>query len=172
MKSSRFKVQSSKFGRQSAAVGSLLLLVLTAYCFCQLPTVSAHEGEDHSAESKTKTTQTGKSAITVARAERNVQTEAGSFNLVFERVPSDPRTGETSQFALRAAEKVEGGFGGGEPLPIEGATVTASVTTAAGESVASNLPMQAEGELYRGSYAFNQAGNFKIVFTATTADNR
>jgi multidrug efflux pump subunit AcrA (membrane-fusion protein) len=174
MKSSRFKVQGLSFSRQSAvAVGSLLLLVFAAYCFCQLPTVSAHEGEDHSADKKTQTAaQTGKSAITIARAERNVQTDAGNFNLVFERVPSDPRTGETTQFAVRAAEKVEGGFGGGEPAPIEDAAVVANVTTADGQSVAGNLPLKFEGGFYRGSYTFTNAGNFKIAFAVTTADNR
>jgi hypothetical protein len=151
------------------AIRLILFLSLTVYCSAL--TVAAHDGEDHSKE-KTTTAQTGKTAITLARAERNIQTEAGEFNLFFERGPSDPRTGETMQFALRLAEKVEGGFGGGGPVPIENAVVTASITTADGKAVASNIPMKADGGVYRGSYTFNQAGNFKIVFAAATADNR
>ncbi len=174
MKSSRFKVQGLKFGRQSAvAFGSLLWLALFAYFL--LPNVARAGGGDdhsHSGETANQTTATAKSAITIARAERNVQTDAGNFNLVFERVPSDPRTGETTQFAVRAAEKVEGGFGGGEPAPIEDAAVVANVTTADGQSVAGNLPLKFEGGFYRGSYTFTNAGNFKIAFAVTTADNR
>jgi len=165
MESSKFKVQSLR-----SVVRIFLLLLLTAHC--SLLTVSAHEGEDHSKE-KTQTTATnGKSAITIARAERNLQIDVGQFNIRLERVPSDPRTGETSEFGMRVAEKVEGGFGAGEPIAIEDATVTANITTADGGQVAENLPTKFEKGFYRGSYAFSNAGNFKIVFNVTTSDKR
>ena len=150
-----------------------MLLLLTAHC--SLLTVYAHEGEDHGAE-KTTATQTsaatGKSAITIARAERNLQNDAGQFNVRLERVPADLRTSEISQFAVRFAEKVEGGFGAGEPVAIEDAVITANITTADGAKVAENLPMKFERGFYRGTYAFSNAGNFKIVFNAATSDQR
>ncbi len=181
MKSSKFKVQSSKFDRQLAvAVGSRFLFVgvvialITAYCFCLLPSVTrAHEGEDHGDEkTQTAAQPTGKGAVTIAHAERNLQTDAGQFNVRLERVPSDPRTGETSQFAVLLAEKVEGGFGAGEPVAIEDATVMANIKTADGGRVAENLPTKFEKDFYRGSYTFASAGNFKIVFNVTTSDKR
>ncbi len=172
MKSSKFKVQSSKsvVGGRWSVVRIFLLLLLTAHCL--LLTVSAHEGEDHSKEKTQTTAPTGKSAITIARAERNLQTDAGQFSVRLERVPADPRTGETSQFAVRVAEKVEGGFGGGEPVAIEDAIVSANITTADGANVAENLPTKFEGGFYRGSCAFSNAGNFKLVFNVATSDKR
>ena len=169
MKSSRFKVQGLRLVI-SKAVASLLLL-LTAHC--SLLTAFAHEGEDHSKDKpQTTTATTEKSAVTIARAERNVQTDGGQFNVRLERVPADVRNGETAQFALRIAEKVEGGFGGGEPLPLEDANVSADITTADGQSVASNLPLKIENGFYRGSHNFSNNGNFKIVFNAVTSDKR
>ncbi len=176
MQSSKFKVQSSKFVRKLAeAVGSRLLLVVAAYCFCLLPTVAlAHDGEDHTADKKTETT-TGATGVKIASvtAERNVQTDAGQFNVQLTRTPSDPRTGETVQFVVRLAEKVEGGFGGGEPAPLENAQVTAKITTAGGGSVAENLAAQHEGgNAYRLAYTFEDAGDYKVVFNLATGDNR
>ena len=101
-----------------------------------------------------------------------MQTDGGQFNVRLERVPADVRNGETAQFALRIAEKVEGGFGGGEPLPLEDANVSADITTADGQSVASNLPLKIENGFYRGSHNFSNNGNFKIVFNAVTSDKR
>ena len=138
--------------------------------------VFAHGGEDHGDEKPATTTAPagGAGAITIARAERNVQSDAGQFNVRLERVPADVRTGETEQFAVRLAEKVEGGFGGGEgTVGLEDATVTANITTAGGGgSVAENLPLKFESGFYRGSHAFASAGNYKIVFNATTSDKR
>ena len=106
-------------------------------------------------------------------AERNITGESGNFNFVLKRSPGDPRTSETEQFLLKIAEKVEGGFGGGEPLPVENATVTANITEANGTVIRENLPVSAEaGGFYRTSYEFGGAGDYKIVFNATTADNR
>jgi len=180
MKSSKFKVQSSKpmvgGAKRWSAVGFLLIAVLFAAYGLPLITVQAHGGEDHGDEKKTTaaaTQPTGTSTVTIARAERNIQTDAGQFNARLERVPADPRSGENSQFAVRLAEKVEGGFGsGGEPVAIEDATVTANVTNADGGNVAENLPLKFEKGFYRGSYTFANAGNFKIVFNAATSDKR
>ncbi len=160
----------SMFGKIKAS--ALLILPVAAYCL--IFTVYAHEGEDHSADKKTQTVATTNvsSAVSVARAERNLHTEVGQFNVRLERVPADPRSGEISLFAVRIAEKVEGGFGAGEPVAIEDAIISANITTAEGGTVAENLPTKFENGFYRGSYAFADAGNFKIVFNATTSDKR
>jgi hypothetical protein len=139
-------------------------------------TVSAHEGEDHSADKKTETktaAATGREESASVTAERNVQTDAGQFNVLLTRTPSDPRTGETVQFVVRLAEKVEGGFGGGEPAPLEDANVSANVTGSGGGNVAENLQAKHEGgSAYRVVYAFDGAGDYKVVFNVATGDNR
>ena len=147
----------------------ILLLLLTANC--SLLTVQAHGGEDHG-EKKTTGAAGAKTAATVARAERNLQTESGQFNARLERSPADPRTGELVQIALKLAEKVEGGFGGSDPLALEDAIVSLNVTTADGLTVADNLPVTFEKGFYRVDYTFNRVGNFKIVFDVNTADKR
>lgn len=145
-------------------------LLLTAHFL--LLTVSAHEGEDHSNDSKTTAT-TNAPKVSIVAAERNLQTDAGQFNVVLRRVPADPQTGETVQFLVRFAEKVEGGFGGGEPLPIDKATVTANITQSNGTIVSENLTTHAETKgNYRAEYVFSSAGDYKIVFNIATADNR
>ncbi len=171
MKSSKFKVQSSRSVIREVAV--LLILLLTAHS--SLLTIFAHEGEDHSKDKPQTTTTTAtteKSAVTITRAERNVQTDSGQFNIRLERVPADVRTGETAQFAVRIAEKVEGGFGSSEPLPLEDANVSADITTADGQTITSNLPLKIENGFYRSSETFTNAGNFKLVLNAITADKR
>ena len=141
-------------------------LLLTAY---RLPlTVLAHGGE----ETEAPKTAAVKSDTPIARAERNLQTDAGQFNVVLERVPADPRTGETSQIALKVAEKVEGGFGSNALVAITDASVSASVTNADGQGASGSFPLKPDDGVYRGTYAFNQAGNFKIVFDVKTSDNR
>ncbi len=174
MKSSGFKVQGSKSvvsGRWSA-VRFVLFLLLAGYC--SLLTVSAHGGEDHGEANKTTGTATTatQAAVSVARAERNLQTDAGQFNVRLERSPADPRTGELVQTALRLAEKVEGGFGGGEPVAIEDAAISLNVTTSDGGNIAENLPVIFEKGFYLADYTFNRAGNDKVVFNVTTADKR
>lgn len=113
-------------------------------------------------------------AVSTATAERNVEGESGSFNLVLKRSPGDPRGGETEQFLVRIAEKVEGGFGAsGGTAPLERANVAASVTNSNGSVAAQNLPVTAEaGGNYRTAYAFSGAGDYKIVFNVTTEDGR
>ncbi|HXG84004.1 MAG TPA: efflux RND transporter periplasmic adaptor subunit [Pyrinomonadaceae bacterium] len=114
-----------------------------------------------------------KATVTSVTAERNIQSDAGQFNLKLTRTPSDPRTGETAQFVVRLSEKVEGGFGGGEPAPLENATVTANVVNASGANVAENVSAQHEGgNAYRLAYAFKDAGDYKVIFNVATSDNR
>jgi membrane fusion protein, heavy metal efflux system len=178
--SSKFKVQSLKlvddlqWSAVCRAVLFAVLLILTA-AYRPLTTVSAHEGEDHSKDAKTTaaTPAANAEAVSIVTAERNITGESGEFNLVLKRSPGDPRTGETEQFLLKISEKIEGGFGGGEPLPLENATVSASVLEASGGVVKENLPVEREaGGIYRTSYAFGGAGNYKIVFSVRTEDGR
>ncbi len=134
--------------------------------------VFAHNGVDD--EPKTATVPTGtKPVVTTVTAERNVQNDSGNFNLVLKRSPGDPRGGETEQFVVRIGEKVEGGFGGGGPVLLEKAKVTASIIRADGTVVAENLTVGAEANgNYRTSYSFGSAGDYKIAFNVTTEDNR
>lgn len=146
------------------------VFLLAALC---LPLVAfAHGGVDD--EPKPATAPTGaKPVVTTVTAERNVQNDGGNFNLVLKRSPGDPRGGETEQFVVRIGEKVEGGFGGGGPVPVEKAKVTAKITKADGTVVAENLVVGTEANgNYRTSYSFGSAGDYKIVFIATTEDNR
>lgn len=111
--------------------------------------------------------------VTIVSAERNLTTDAGEFNVILKRSPADPRTGETVQFLVLFAEKVEGGFGGGEPVALEKANVTAKITRADGTVVAENIATKAEANgNYQVAYAFSTAGDYKIFFNVATADNR
>jgi multidrug resistance efflux pump len=135
--------------------------------------VIAQAGGNKSKEKASAATSNGKGAVTVVvRAERTIEGDAGQFTARLERVPSDPRAGETSLFALHIAEKVEGGFGGGRPVAIEDASVSLNVTSADGKNVAENLSAKFEKGFYRTSYAFGENGNYKIVFNVTTSDKR
>lgn len=151
--------------------GAFLILALLASFSLPLGAL-AHGGVDD--EPKPATATTGaKPVITTVSAERNVQNDSGNFNLVLKRSPGDPRGGETEQFLVRIGEKVEGGFGGGGPVLLEKARVTASITKADGGVVAENLTVGAEANgNYRTSYSFGSAGDYKIVFNVTTEDNR
>ncbi len=174
---SNFKKIARSGGRKSS-VGLLLVAAASLLLTFNFPgpTVSAHEGEDHSADKKTTTAApptTASPAVTAVSAERNIQGEAGQFNVVLRRSPADPRSGETAQFLVRLAEKVEGGFGGGDPLLLDNAIVQASVTKADGTAVAANLPVtHVGGGDYRTSYSFSSTGDYKIVFAVTTGDKR
>lgn len=153
----KFQVLSFKFGRL------ILFLLLTAY---SLPIfVLAAENEPK--------TNSSTPAVTVVSAERNLNTDAGQFNIVLRRVPVDPRTGETARFLVRFAEKVEGGFGGGAPVAIEKASVTAKIMQANGTVLVENITAKSEANgNYRVEYAFSSAGDYKIFFNVATADNR
>lgn len=153
MNSSKFKVQSSKLA------GRFFLMLVFL-----LPIFGA-ENEPKSAHST--------AAVTIVSAERNLTTDAGEFNVILKRSPADPRSGEISQFLVRFAEKVAGGFGGGEPILLEKATVTAKITQANGTVVAENIAAKAEANgNYQVTYAFSSSGDYKIVFNVATADNR
>lgn len=172
--SSKFKVQNSKSvvsGRWSV-VRMFLFFLFTIYC--SLFTAWAHGGEDHG-ETKTTATSTAAApaALAVASAERNVESEAGNFNFKLQRLPADSRTGELVQMAVSVAEKVEGGFGAGEPVALEDANVSLTVTTADGsKTIVENVPATFEKGFYRVDYTFSGTGNFKIVFNVATKDNR
>jgi len=145
-------------------------LLLTAYYL--LPAVSAHEGEDHSGDSKTMAPANA-AKVSIVSAERNIKNDSGNFTLVLKRSPGDARTSETEQFLLKITEKVEGGFGNQGAVPLEKATIAASITQANGAKLADNLPVKAEADgNYRTSFTFSSAGDYKIVFNATTEDKR
>jgi hypothetical protein len=95
------------------------LLSLFAFPY-SLFTVSAHEGEDHSADKKLKRSPLLRGRKSPASPpSATYRTDAGQFNVLLTRTPSDPRTGETGQLVVRLAEKVEGGFGGGDLLRLK-----------------------------------------------------
>ncbi|MBA3320579.1 MAG: efflux RND transporter periplasmic adaptor subunit [Pyrinomonadaceae bacterium] len=150
-----------------------LLTLFVALLFAPaLRSVKADEG--HGGGEPKKPAQGAQSAAATARtAERNVQTPQGSFRVRMRQSPTDPRAGEEVQFAVDFSEQVEGGFGGSDPQPIEGATVTARVTSAAGQTVAQNIASHAEGAgSYGVHYEFDDRGDYKVIFDVRTGDNR
>lgn len=154
------KISDFKFQISNLAFGFLLIAV-----FC-LPIFGAENEPQNN-------NQTASAAVTVVSAERNLTTDVGEFNVVLRRSPADPRTGETAQFLVRFAEKVEGGFGGGEPVLLEKANVTAKITQTNGTVIAENIAAKAEaGGNYQVAFAFSSSGDYKIVFNVATADNR
>ena len=168
----KFNVRSSRFiWRRTAAISSLLLLAVAGYWLMPMA-VRAHGGVDDEPKAASAPI-AGQPVISIVTAERNIQNEAGNFNLVLKRSPGDERAGETEQFLIRIAEKVEGGFGGGGPVPLEKATVSAAITHSDGKKVAESLPVKTEANgNYRTSYYFRSAGDYKIVFAVTTEDGR
>jgi multidrug efflux pump subunit AcrA (membrane-fusion protein) len=163
------------FYRVAASPRNRVAMILLLTALCSLLTVQAHEGEDHSADKKTSTTATTAktSVVPSVTAERNINTETGQFNLKLTRAPSDARTGENVQFVIRITEKVEGGFGSGEPLALDNANVTANITTTNGASVAENIAAKHEGgDAYRAAYVFENAGDYKIFFNVKANDGR
>ena len=161
----------SAVGRTGVWAGAFLtfaLVISISWPFA----VQANGDDDHGG--KPATTATGaKSTVTTVTAERNVQNDSGNFNLVLKRSPGDPRVGETGQFVVLPSEKVEGGFGGAGPVPLEKASITAKITGADGTPLADNLKVETEANgNYRTSYRFGSAGDYKIVFNVTTDDKR
>ena len=152
------KISDFKFQISNSASRFFLILVLLLPIF--------------GAENEPKSTNST-AAVTIVSAERNLTTDAGEFNVILKRSPADPRTSETVQFLVRFAEKVTGGFGGGEPVLLEKAIVTAKITQGNGTVIAENIAAKAEaGGNYQIAYAFSSAGDYKIVFNIATADNR
>ncbi|GAC1396363.1 MAG: hypothetical protein NVSMB56_11050 [Pyrinomonadaceae bacterium] len=137
--------------------------------------VTAHEGEDHGEQQQSQSKKSGSATTASIRtAERNVQISDGQFKARLRQSPSDPRTGETAQFAVDLSEQVEGGFSGTDALPLEGANVSARITRAAGSTVVINIPTHSEGTpgSYGVHYAFRDNGEYKIIFDVRTSDNR
>lgn len=134
--------------------------------------VFSHGGAE--TEAPKQTAAPGGPQTSIVSAERNLQTDGGNFNLILLRSPGDARAGEATQFLIKLAEKVEGGFGsGGGMLPLDKAAVTVSVTKADGTQVAEKLPVAAEANgSYRTSYDFGSTGDYKIVINVATDDNR
>ena len=149
----------------------MLLTVVGAMGWLSPMVVRAHGGEDD--EPKPASAPATGQVVPTVTAERNVQNDSGSFTVVLKRSPGDPRSGETEQILIRLTEKVEGGFGDGEPVPLAKAAVVAGVVRADGTKVAENLPVHAESDgFYRTSYAFDSAGDYKVVLNVTTEDGR
>ncbi len=166
------RITSSRLAVRRTKVWTGLLLIFALMASFALPFgVLAHGGVDD--EPKPTAPTGAKPVITTVSAERNIQNESGNFNLVLKRSPGDPRRGETEQFVVRIGEKVEGGFGGGGPVPLEKASVAAKITKADGTVVATNLPIETEaGGNYHTSYSFGSAGDYKIVFDVLADDSR
>jgi len=144
------------------------LTVFTMLLASGLRSVRAHE-ED---EKKPAATAAKSGAAPIRTADRNVQTSEGQFRVHLRQSPVDPRTGEEVQMAADLSEQVEGGFAGGRQS-IEGAKVTARITTAAGQAVTSGLATHAEGPgSYGLHYTFRTGGEYKVVFDVVTSDNR
>jgi len=147
------------------------LMLVAIVCALALGVVLAN-GEDDHGPSASASSAAAVGTIAVAKAERNIDTDSGKYLVRIERYPGDPRTGELVQIALTVFEKVEGGFGANEPIALEDAAVTLTVTTAAGDTVAANMPAIFEKGFYRADYEFGDDGDFKIVANVSTKDNR
>lgn len=145
---------------------STLALLMTLFTPLLRPAL-AHEEDE-----KKPATATKAGAGPIRTADRNVQTSEGQFRVHLRQSPADPRSGEEVQLAADLSEQVEGGFGGGLQA-IEGAKVTARITTAAGQSITGPLATHAEGSgSYGLHYAFRNGGEYKVVFDVVTSDNR
>lgn len=161
--------------RTTMLVGTFIFFVALLLIASALRSASAHGGEDHGDEKKPQNTAAavGAHAAAVRTAERNIQTADGQFKARLRQAPPDPRTGETTQFAADLSEQIVGGFSAGEPQPIEGATVTARIITAAGGTVASGLKTQAAAPgSFDLQYKFPDSGDYKLVLDVRTSDNR
>jgi membrane fusion protein, heavy metal efflux system len=110
--------------------------------------------------------------ISTITSERNVKNESGELTVIMKRLPGDPRSGEIGHVLVALSESVEGGFGSG-PLPVEKASVLFSITRPDGAVVAGNIAATEEaGGFYRGTYRFEAAGDYKLVVSITTEDQR
>ena len=152
--------------RRAIMFGAAFVLAVAFACAPVQMRVSAAEGERGAKPEKN-------AASSIRTAERNVQSPAGQFRARLRQSPADPRAGEEAQFVVDFSEQVEGGFGGSDPQPIAGATVTARITTAAGQPVADKVEAHAEGAgAYGVHYEFGDRGDYKIIFDVRTGDNR
>jgi len=150
---------------------ALVLCVLALAACLQSATVSANGDDDHSAGAAQPAV-AGGGTLTTLTAERNIQNDSGQFTIVLKRSPGNPRAGETEHFLVALSEKVQGGFGS-DALLLEKATVLFSITRTDGSVIAQNLAADEEaGGLYRASHTFTEKGDFKIVISTSTQDNR
>ena len=117
-------------------------------------------------------TGTASGAMSTITSERNVKNDSGELTVIMKRLPGDPRSGETGHVLVALSENVQGGFGSG-PLPIEKAAVVFSIKRPDGSLVAGDIAATEEaGGLYRGTYRFAAAGDYKLVFSIATEDKR
>ncbi|MBA3768937.1 MAG: hypothetical protein H0X08_00260, partial [Blastocatellia bacterium] len=151
---------------------ALLFCVLALAAWLLSATVSANGDDDHSAAAAQPAVAGSGGALTTLTAERNIQNDSGQFTIVLKRSPGNPRAGETEHFLAALSEKVQGGFGS-DLLPLEKTTVLFSITRTDGSVIAENLSAEEEaGGLYRASHTFTEKGDFKIVISTSTQDNR
>lgn len=150
----------------------LLLGVIFGAYLLSANVVSANGDDDHSGGKGQPSAGSSAGSLSTITAERNIQNDSGQFTIVMKRSPGDPRSGETAHVLVAFSEQIKGGFSSG-PLPIEKASVSFNITKPDGAAVAGNLAMKEEaGGLYRGAYRFDDTGDYKIVFSVSTADNR
>ena len=158
IKEQKFKNKISRILRISAFVSVHLWMFFSLNVFAQ---------------NDANTTATNQAKVSIVSAERNIEGESGNFNLVLKRSPGDSRTGENVRFLLKITEKVEGGFGNQGAVALEKATISASIIRADGTKIAENLAVKSEADgNYRTTFAFADAGDFKIVFNVATEDKR
>jgi HlyD family secretion protein len=150
----------------------VMLLVLLTLALLGAFTGVARPDEGHGSSSSAPSAGRAGGTFATITAERNIQNEHGQFTIVLKRSPSDPRSGEVEHFVVILTEKVQGGFGSG-PIPLEKAAVTFGIIQSDGSPVAGNFVAREEaGGVYRGSYTFEDNGDFKIIVSVATADNR
>lgn len=158
---------SRKWATGSQAICRFAVFLLFAVHFLLFAVLASDDDHSHGNE------KSGVTGVSVTNAERNIKTESGSFNVRVVRTPNDPRAGEVVQFGLILAEKVEGGFSADGNTPLENAVLTANIVYPNGSIIAENIVVKAEKEgKFQAEYVFRQTGDFKIVFNATTSDNR
>jgi len=167
-------IEPSRRPHVSLLAAGVILAISLLSVPSPLRTVSANGDDDHEKKPAAAATTGVTAAAAVRTAERNVQTNEGQFKVRLRQAPADPRSGEEVQFAAELSEQVEGGFAGGGAQPLEGATVTAQVTTAAGQVRADSIASHAEGAgSYGVHYTFADGGDYKVIFNVRTAgDNR
>lgn len=110
----------------------------------------------------------GQAARTMSRT---VEVKDRAFQLVVTESLGDPRSGEEVEFAVKLAERVEGGFAGGE-IPVENARARAQILRVDGKPVSQSLDAHPEGQpgIYGVHYTFDDSGDYELSFSALTQD--
>ncbi|MGE0129195.1 MAG: hypothetical protein AB7U82_14055 [Blastocatellales bacterium] len=154
-----------------SAACALTVSVSFAFTLWLTQAASAHGDEDHG---KKPAQPANPQAAKPRTAERNVQTSQGQFRMRLRQSPADPHDGEEAQFEATITERVEGGFGGGEQ-PVADAKVVMRVTQADGKTLVTdnlNAHKEVEAGVYGVHYAFRARGDYKVIFSTRTSDNR